>query len=299
MDLGRNPTTPAYSCSNTSFSQGDLTNFITCPPIELFIPQVSSHDEDVLSLDQEKFPRSYKPENLDSQAFLQIAQIVMDQIVMQNHECASTLRLQSVTRSLMSTYMARSIESKISRKFVQIWPGISRCSLKDLSIVGQKLTPQQEWSTNHLQTVAKRTSVSRQGKGVSDEPIRLFRIESPLVSVNRGDASIDVAIPALRFWEELSFGPISGTKDIAAMCILPASSFLHERATSFLSALGSMYQSLKLGKHKPYAVEDELDDGLVPIEMGLKDFDRVMGEVAEACERIGKLCDSSSSLPSF
>lgn len=56
---------------------------------------------------------------------------------------------------------------------------------------------------------------------------------------------------ALKWWKEFSLEPYSFTRDIGYLVLCPSSDHIVNGAKSFFKDLSSVYQMLKLGKHKP------------------------------------------------
>ena len=287
-DNNRGPTTPARSCSNATPSPEELEEIQPLAPTELFVLQATSLLEGALSSSGGMKPRVYRPDGLDPKDFLLIAQLLIEQEIIHNHEYLSGLQPRSKTISSHSADTASLIESKIFLNLSQIWPSVSPCSLQEFLSIGQSHTAQQSSRPNQPQNTMKRPSSIRSSKGSADDLARSFRIEPPTVCLKRGDASIDVAISSLRFWEELSFAPICGVKNVHAVCLLPASNFLQEQAISFLSTLGSTYQSLKLGEHTPCTLKDDKVDSFKPVKMGVNNIDTAMRDISDACEETGR-----------
>lgn len=231
----------------------------------------------------------FKPFSLDGKAFLRLAQVLADQVIMQSYPIALTSETNVTGLQCKWAERTSLIDDLISPILSRIFPGITKCSLKQFSAINQTSNAQQVDLKDMavLQSAAQRF-LSRQLKDVIDEPYGIFHVQPSLACVRRGDAPIDLAISALKFWEELSLAPISGTKDVAAVCILPASLFVQERASSFLSAIGGAYRSLKLGIHHPCLDVGETRNGLVPISMGSSDSEKESYAIGEACERVGK-----------
>ncbi len=256
---------------------------------ELFVQRPEDRGTDPLPHIVEENFSFFKPFSLDGKAFLRLAQVLADQVIMQSYPIALTSETNVTGLQCKWAERTSLIDDLISPILSRIFPGITKCSLKQFSAINQTSNAQQVDLKDMavLQSAAQRY-LSRQLKDVIDEPYGIFNVQPPLACVRRGDAPIDLAISALKFWEELSLAPISGTKDVAAVCILPASLFVQERASSFLSAIGGAYRSLKLGMHHLCLDVGETRNGLVPISMGSSDSEKESYAIGEACERLGK-----------
>ena len=280
-----NPTTPANSYSNASAQQEESEIQEKYPPVELFLPQIDGQHEDMLALNDRADPWLLRGSTSDGKAFLRIAQCLADQFIL--HSYSHPYIDQSHTTSGLAE-RAQSIEDPFSPLLELTFPGAVPCKLKDIYSFGQQPAPQDTSRVDNTQNVAKRSSAARQLRGVIDETQKIFRIEAPLACIQRGGASVDVAVSALKFWEELSFAPASAAKDIDALCIFPSSTFLQERAASFMSIIGSTYQNLKLGMHEPYAQIPGKETGLVSIKMSPGKSSIGMYEPGEVYADIGR-----------
>jgi mediator of RNA polymerase II transcription subunit 13 len=68
------------------------------------------------------------------------------------------------------------------------------------------------------------------------------RLESPMVSVGKGDAVIQILPTALRFWEKLGLGPRGGKKDVTAFVLFECDvEERHQQLEGWLSALAATY----------------------------------------------------------
>ena len=256
---------------------------------DLFVQRPGVRDADHLPQAVEESVNFFRASSLDGKAFLRLAQVLADQVIMQSYPIALTSETNVTGLQCKWAETASLIDDLISPILLRILPGVTKCSLKQFSAINQTSNAQQvDVKDTAVPQSAAQRSLSRQLKGVSDEPQGIFHVQPPLVCVRRGNAPIDLAISVLKFWEELSLAPVSGTKDVAAVCILPASLFVQERASSFLSAIGGAYRSLKLGMHDPCLDIGETRNGLVPVPMDSSDSEKESYAIGEACERVGK-----------
>lgn len=288
-DVPDNPVTPAHSPSDAGLCYNELEDSMLTHRIDLLVQQQEARDADPLPRIAEESFNFLRASSLDGKAFLRLAQVVADQVIMQSYPNALISETNVTDLEYMWAARASHIDDLISPILLRVLPGITKCSLKQFSAFNQTLNAQQAdvKETAVPQSAAQR-SLSRQLKGVIDEPYGIFHVQPPLACVRRGDAPIDLAIPALKFWEELSLAPISRTKDVAAVCIVPASSFVQEQASSFLSTIGGAYRSLNLGAHHPCLDVGEPSNGLVPVSLGSSDCEKESYAIGEACERVGE-----------
>lgn len=77
----------------------------------------------------------------------------------------------------------------------------------------------------------------------SDDSQPLQVLETPMISIGKGDAVIHVLPTALRFWEKLGLGPKGGRKDLSAFVIFEENG--EQRQTqmeNWLVSVGNAYQ---------------------------------------------------------
>ena len=70
----------------------------------------------------------------------------------------------------------------------------------------------------------------------------LQALESPMISIGKGDAVIHVLPTALRFWEKLGLGPKGGQKDISAFVIFEDGDQRQIQMENWLVSVGNAYQ---------------------------------------------------------
>lgn len=69
-------------------------------------------------------------------------------------------------------------------------------------------------------------------------------LNTPKISVGKGDAIINVLPPALRFWEKLGLGPKSGEKDATVYVLFEVDEEQHRQGevASWLAGVCTAYQ---------------------------------------------------------
>lgn len=70
----------------------------------------------------------------------------------------------------------------------------------------------------------------------------LQALETPLISIGKGDAVIHVLPTALRFWEKLGLGPKGGRKDLSAFVIFEDGDQRQTQMENWLVGVGNAYQ---------------------------------------------------------
>uniref|UniRef100_A0A672IXN7 Mediator of RNA polymerase II transcription subunit 13 n=1 Tax=Salarias fasciatus TaxID=181472 RepID=A0A672IXN7_SALFA len=104
------------------------------------------------------------------------------------------------------------------------------------------------------------------GSEESPEPLP---IPTVLLGYDRERDFLALSPLALPFWEKLLLEPYGGQRDVAYVVLCPDSPALLAAARAFFQELGAVYETCRLGKHRPLARVSR--DGLVPV-----------GEAAEA-----------------
>lgn len=95
----------------------------------------------------------------------------------------------------------------------------------------------------------------------------VFALPPPHVHLHRADQALEILPPALSFWETFGLGPCSGSKNVVAFCVHPASSSLAEGADFLLDRIGNAYEAGRFGAHVRANLGDIVTAGLVPVEL--------------------------------
>ena len=118
--------------------------------------------------------------------------------------------------------------------------------------------------------------------------LNILRIETLYSSVQRNAAQMDILHSALPFWEEFGLGPVSGPKNINAICVYPDQESLCDPVTTFLHEMGSAYQACNLGEH---SLEESLPNypkGHLRVACKSSGFVYDWRESARALQMLGK-----------
>ncbi|KAL1838698.1 hypothetical protein VTJ49DRAFT_2288 [Mycothermus thermophilus] len=82
----------------------------------------------------------------------------------------------------------------------------------------------------------------------------IFSIPTPHVELRRNDNQLSVLPSAIGFWDTLGLGPVKGSKNVVAMCIVPQIEGIRDDATAFLDRVQSTYESMRLGAFERLSV---------------------------------------------
>jgi mediator of RNA polymerase II transcription subunit 13, fungi type len=130
------------------------------------------------------------------------------------------------------------------------------------------------------------------GPEISDEDKQLVEIPSPFIRIARGETELD-ALPTIQpFWETLGLQPVSGKKNIAALCIYPSATHVQEGSVAFLQRLSDIYATCNLGSHTTSNLSEVTGTGLFGWEIRREN---PMLELLEICERLGTSLNSLGS----
>lgn len=203
--------------------------------------------------------------SLSDEDFIQVAQLVTNQAVA-GHLCIAEkfvnaqschgvpsrpLQLHASSRHLLHT-----LRAALSPLFGEVTPMSlkSILALQDIQLFNQP---------NRVQARAIA------GRDVGGEGSRygLYSIPSPHLEVRRSDSKISVLPSAMTFWESLGLAPVSGSKDVNAVCVFQEWDGMADNAKTFLSRMKSIYETAKLGTFDSLSLSPEQEDGLLPYEV--------------------------------
>ncbi|KAF9446731.1 hypothetical protein P691DRAFT_761374 [Macrolepiota fuliginosa MF-IS2] len=108
-------------------------------------------------------------------------------------------------------------------------------------------------------------------QGPNSESQTLQVMNTPKISVGKGDTIINILPPALRFWEKLGLGPKGGDKDGTVYVLFADDGEQHRQGevAGWLSGVCNAYETKHLGKLRPGTGAYCVKDGLVPLRFDL------------------------------
>jgi mediator of RNA polymerase II transcription subunit 13 len=77
--------------------------------------------------------------------------------------------------------------------------------------------------------------------------LEIVPLTASFIRANRGDCLWEMAPTALRFWETLGLGPVSGAKDVRQVCLVPDNAALELPIVGFFQNLRAAYEGCKFG----------------------------------------------------
>ncbi|KAL8768475.1 MAG: hypothetical protein Q9209_005266 [Squamulea sp. 1 TL-2023] len=244
------------------------------------------HDSyDIAGLREQPISSGYRLVGND-QDFIQVAQLVADQAVLQNGIAYMPLNLAD---DLWSKNTVDSGSGLTDRHISRILPGIQQCDLRSFSELDVSVTNSVSQKTIALQEdIEKRRQALFQARGIKTQTEVISKFQVPYLSVQRGQDTLELAPAALYFWEELGLAPSQPKKDVEALCIFPDNAAIDGAASTFMTELQNSYQSCRLGSHRPIAGLQKVSRGLIPIPVTSTDPKLVLDVLAEACEALGE-----------
>lgn len=196
---------------------------------------------------------------------------------------------------------ATSFRTLLDCATAQILPELEPCDISSLALIREP--PSRALSNPASTRPGQPRPVQRSDSATLGPDI--FPIPPPFFRVRRGPDTYEMLPPALEFWETLSLAPSNGAKDIRAFCVLPVNEDLQKLADSFLSELGSAYESCKLGSHihvrnvSEDAELDDYEDGLASVEIpsdAEENLEAAIRAYSNVCDDLGIFLSSIGHL---
>ena len=239
MDDGRTAEIQAniaygYSPHSRSASTSPGTNpnahKITSPNWD-FLDSMIPEDSDMDDLFTPDF--QIQPMAVPGKAFIQVAQVVVDQAVTRSQSSKEPSLLASSPSSPSDPVSRAWTTEKFAEAIRNVFPMSAQCSLFEHAAAKE---PAHIWS----ETV--------QDIHISSE--KLFKLDPPYACVRRMGTKMDILPPAVHFWEELGLEPSHGRKDVLAFFLDPEhEEHLQRPIETFLKMMLSAYQSCNFGLH--------------------------------------------------
>ena len=225
----------------------------------------------------------------DDREFIHVAQLLADQVVLQNNFFAEKISLHDRLAGINEVHMLDGFMEELLAIINRIFPDSTKCDLKmflensvDTFQIGKNNpTPLKEDPERR-----KPASLNMRGFQPKDETI--FKNPNPFASVRRGDNTIDIGAAALHFWEDLGLAPAHKSKDVTACCLYPDDETVRTAVSSFLHAIESSYQGCKLGSHRRWRAGPGQHDGFVPMAVLDPDAGEVFKQISRACLNFGQ-----------
>lgn len=234
-----------------------------------------------------------RPKNLrysrSDRPFIQIAQLLVEQLVLQT-EFTTVLSDLSLGRSLRmdSTIQGCSTQEMISRLF----PKNEQCSLINYIAIEKGLSDSANRDIAAGRPSQRDQPLPSKPKLLLKAQPNIIKLPAPFTCIRRNQTPMDILAPALYFWEELGLGPSHGDKDVVAICVCPAIDSIQQGAETFLSMLGSAYQSCKLGDHTLAPDSLGYSKGIVPVPITDSSFDGMINQFHQVSEKLGTVVHS-------
>ena len=227
------PATPPSPGSSPRENEHGAAISLTTPPPIFFTSAISQAFPTNALQSNESSKALYTS---DGQSFIQVAQLVADQVRVDNSCWSNSLRQETTTGSVTQVKSLYS-ESLISA-VLEIFPSAKSRQLIDLVESGEE---------------------------ESDLSDLIYKLDISAVGIQRTGIMTDISSSAIPFWEEISLGPRSGSKDLHTFCVFPKKEYFVRPAKTFLEMMKGAYQACNLGKHTHEGSQSAYPHGLVPV----------------------------------
>lgn len=274
---GTNP--PATPTSVSAFQAGldSSSNLDWCMDKGYFDSNVSIDISDFME-DDDIVPDYIYIGN--DQDFIGIAQLVADQAI-QKTDSSRILSSLIEEKGCWSSHLLHNASELPLDIILRKFPEIQHCNLKSISELDSAIGSRGSQQAN------------LQAPGINGRNEVFYESRLPYLNVRRGEDTLDIAPPALYFWQELGLGPSQQSRDVEALCIYPDNPAIRVAASTFMTTLQHSYQGCKLGLHQPFTGSKKAQEGLLPVSITSTNPEIVADSFGEACENLGKDSDNN------
>ncbi|KAH9837526.1 Component of the SRB8-11 complex, partial [Teratosphaeria destructans] len=189
-----------------------------------------------------------------------IAQLASEQAI----SCLPTMVQEldtTIARSNEESFAASTALQQIVEQLLSMSvPGTAACNISNLAMIRDAQSARAPSSQPSRPGLPRPPPQRNEAAAPGPD---LLPIAPPYIRVQRGHDKYEMLPPALGFWEPLSLAPCNGPKNIRAFCVYPNNEDLRRLMDMFMSELGGVYESCKLGSHvhiRNVNDDDELDD---------------------------------------
>ncbi|KAL8692987.1 MAG: hypothetical protein Q9218_002104, partial [Villophora microphyllina] len=272
------PATPALSDRLNETASGDLSHTDTAAKGTSHYHQTL---DDILDYLDDSPTATGNVYIGNDQAFIQVAQFVAEQRILQNGFMQCVSLSPKSCYDLHTSHQFKDSSAALKNAVEKVLPGAQPCNLKALLDLGLGHSLDAS-AKNQLNSPSQLRS--RVAKNPGDA---LYKTQAPYLGVQRGKEPMEVLPPALYFWEELGLGPVQQDKNIVAYMIYPNNEPVRDAASAFLLTIGTCYQSCKFGRHVCGTQPGNHGEGLIPMPVSSADPQSVFKGLDEVCERLG------------
>lgn len=223
----------------------------------------------------------------NDQNFIQIAQLVADQKILQNDFLQCAVSSPTSPFDLDTYNEPEGLVTALQEALENIVSSTKQCNLKSLSDLDAGHTMNVSAAIVSTEKADKPGQPQQRSRVVKSQVDALQKSQVPYLSVQRGKDAMEVLPPALYFWEELGFSPVQRRRDAVAFIIYPNHDTVREAASSFLMSMENSYQSCRFGRHTRGAKLGVHDEGLVPLPVSSADPKSFFKGLDKVCESIG------------
>lgn len=277
--------TPLSSTALTEVSEEPEDRGIVSNPA-LFSPNTGKYAAGFLGSGMDVGDSNVTTMTGNNRVFIQVAQMVADQAVSSTKISQGPLERLSEPTLAERTPLRQFVEEILTDWSSRAGKVSKRCTLKDL--VGLDDQDFSNVGRDHVNNISQRMQKpSYPTRASSAAGQMVSKLPSPYACVQRSGTLIDIAAPALRFWEELSLAPSHNGKDVTAFCIYPTERGVQDEISTFLTMVKGAYQSCKLGLHHLGSGPAKQANGLIPTPMDFLRPQESPPDLYRACEDLG------------
>ena len=225
-----------------------------------------------------------------NESFISLAQNVVEQLILQSEASSDSWASIYGGGILTSSQCSTPFEDPLRHTLPSLFPQCEPCTFNAYIATG-KCSPEVPSTTKVAARIPPRKQDAMKGcQVVEDSSTSIFPIPAPNMLVQRGESLMEISAAALPFWQELGLGPCAGPKDIRAICCFPDGQQMRRSGVTFLEAIRSTYQSLKLGSLEIYdSVYGPVKGGQFPFSLKGSAVEENIQCLKEMYEEAGKL----------
>lgn len=225
------------------------------------------------------------------QEFIQIAQLVADQRVLRHGIMNVSPDFAQNPNHVSSLANFEESSDAMLRIIAGIFPTTQQYDLREFTELDLNLPAGVDSKPNLAQDDMDwgRQSRLQPQAGKSQDDLT-FKAQTPYLSARRGEDAIEIAPPALYFWEELGLAPVQQRKNVNAFCIYPDNDTIRAAASTLLASMENSYQSCRFGRHRRGSGMSKYEGGLVPVPITSARTDAVCESLERVCGELGEDC---------
>lgn len=286
------PVTPQFSDSSGAADDRNGEDNLSYPVFDLFVrgsgtflDESPSFWSQILDSNICNYHDRHPALRQADRKFMQVAQILVDQLILQTEPSSENPRFSEVFSYQASSREHNVDQGPIRDTVLRFFPRSEKCTLGQYVNAERENFDLQSTVSRQLQ---KEKAILSTPKGTGISRHSLIKLQPPYTCVRRNQTMMDLLAPALHFWEELGLEPAHENKNVTAFYIFSASNNIQHGVEMFSKMMGNTYQGCKLGTHDEASDLSGYLNGLVPVSMhGDYAAVRIDEELQKTCEKLG------------